>query len=226
MPAKRITGPLKTWYDLHEAISHEVRALATTAETLDEAAIGPFGRRFSWFVGELRTHSEVEDGIMFPAISAAGGRIEAGLHDEHLGEQALVYDSSCAILDATVRPTQDAFGRVADLVARLLDRLVPHLELEEEVVLPQVPVHFDDAAQAQLLRTIIGSLPPDPRLQPWVAGALTPEHREARLRNMAQSLAPDVLATVLRQIRDGVDSAVWADIRARTPELARFVDGS
>jgi hypothetical protein len=43
---------------------------------------------------------------------------------------------------------------------------------------------------------------------------------------MAQSLAPDVLATVLRQIRDGVDSAVWADIRARTPELARFVDGS
>jgi Hemerythrin HHE cation binding domain len=224
MPTTRITGPLKTWYDLHEAISHEVRALATAAAGLDETAIGPFGRRFSWFAGELRTHSEVEDGIMFPAISAVGGRIEPGLHDEHLGEQAVVYDASCAILDATVRPTPEAFGRVADLVARLRDRLLPHLELEEEVVLPQVPVHFDDGAQAELLRTIIGSLPPDPRLQPWIAGALTPEHREARLRNMSQSLAPDVLAAVLRQIRDGVDSAVWADIRTRTPELARLVD--
>jgi len=28
-PVHRITGPLKTWYDLHEAIAHEIDALVT-----------------------------------------------------------------------------------------------------------------------------------------------------------------------------------------------------
>jgi iron-sulfur cluster repair protein YtfE (RIC family) len=201
----RITGPLKTWYDLHEAIAHEIGALVDSAAILDAARLEPSADRYAWFAGELRTHSEVEDGIMFPAIGAAGGQIDHGLTDEHHGEQTLVYDTGCALVDARVRPTPERFARVADLVAQLRDRLLPHLRFEEEVVLPQVPVHIDDRAQGELLQAIIGSIPPDPRLRPWVAAALTSDHRTARLRNMAANLAPEVLRTVLRQIRDGVD---------------------
>jgi len=222
--SRRITGPLKTWYDLHEAIAHEVDALTGAARTLEVADIEPFADRFAWFAGELRTHSEVEDGIMFPAIAAAGGQIDPGFTDEHHGEQLLVYDTGCALLDARVRPSATRFARIADLVAQLRVRLLPHLQMEEELVLPQVPVHFDEREQGQLLGAIIGSLPPDPRLQPWVAAALTSDHRTARLRNMASTLAPDVLRSVLGQIRQGVDADVWNDVVVRTPDLAALVD--
>jgi hemerythrin-like domain-containing protein len=223
-PIPRITGPLKTWYDLHEAIAHEIRALATWADSLDATTLVLFAERFSWFAGELRTHSEVEDGILFSAIQAAGGQVASAFNDDHHDEQTLVYDTGCAILDARVQPTSNKFARVADLLARLRDGLLPHLEREEQVVLPQVPAYFDDDAQAALLSAIIHDIPADPRLQPWIAAALTPEHREARLRNMAVSLPREALVKVLRQIRDGVNKNVWADVSARTPDLAALVD--
>jgi hypothetical protein len=223
-PIARITGPLKTWYDLHEAIAHEIRALATLADSIDAPTLVPFAERFSWFAGELRTHSEVEDGILFPAIQAAGGQVASVFNDDHHDEQTLVYDTVCAILDARVRPTSNKFARVADLLVQLRDGLLPHLEREEQLVLPQVPVYFDDDAQATLLRAIINDIPADPRLQPWIAAALTPAHREARLRSMAASLPRDALVRVLRQIRDCVDTNVWADVCARTPDLAALVD--
>lgn len=161
---------------------------------------------------------------MFPAIADAGGAIDADLNDEHRREQTLVYDAECALLDAKLRPTAANFSRVAAVLSELRDRLIPHLQLEEQSVLPQVPVHFDHDAQAALLRTIIDSIPHDSRVQPWIAAALTPEHREARLRNMAASLAPQALRAVMQQIRDGVDDSVWADITTRTPDLAALAD--
>ena len=69
-------------------------------------------------------------------------------------------------------------------------------------------------------------MPPDPVMQPWVAAALTPEHLEARLRNMATSLGHDALVGVLTQIHDGVDAATWAEVESRTPDLAALVPGS
>lgn len=69
-------------------------------------------------------------------------------------------------------------------------------------------------------------MPPDPGLQPWVAGALTPDHLEVRLRNMASALGHDALVGVMTQIHDGVDAATWAEVRSRTPDLAALVPSS
>ena len=103
---------------------------------------------------------------------------------------------------------------------------VAHLHAEENEVLGEVDELFSTDQQSQLLRTIISSMPPDPGMQPWVAAALTPEHLEARLRNMAASLGHDALVGLLTQIHDGVDAATWAEVESRTPELAALVDGS
>jgi hypothetical protein len=223
---RKVEGPLKTWYDLHEALGHEVRALADLATGITGAGVDGFAKRFGAFDAELRNHSEVEDGIMFPAIVAAGGSVPQHLLDEHRDEQLRVYELGSAIMAVKGRGDDASLAALAPLASSLRDGLLAHLQAEEDEVLGEVDQLFDTDQQSQLLRTIIASMPPDPGMQPWVAAALTPEHLEARLRNMATSLGHDALVGVLTQIHDGVDAKTWSVVESRTPDLAALVPGS
>jgi iron-sulfur cluster repair protein YtfE (RIC family) len=223
---RRVIGPLKTWYDLHEALGHEVRALADLATGITATGVDGFAKRFEAFDAELRNHSEVEDGIMFPAILAAGGTVPHHLLDEHRDEQLRVYALGSAIMAAKGRGDSESLAGLAPLASTLRDGLLAHLQAEEDEVLGEVDELFSADEQSNLLRTIISSMPPDPGMQPWVAAALTPEHLEARLRNMATSLGHDALVGMLTQIHDGVDAATWAEVESRTPDLATLVPGS
>jgi iron-sulfur cluster repair protein YtfE (RIC family) len=220
----RITGPLKTWYDLHEALRHEVTVLAEEAASLEPSTLPAFAERFGLFLNELRTHSEVEDGLMFPAIRARGGGVPAALGDDHHREQQQVYDLSCALLQAGPLGDASALHGIAAAASALRDGLAAHLDAEEQLVLPLVQQLFDDAAQAGLLNLIMQAIPADPHLQPWVAQALSDDHLEARLRNMATSLSHAGLVGVLTQIHDGVTPEVWAVVRTRMPDLAALVE--
>jgi hypothetical protein len=223
---RRVTGPLKTWYDMHEALSHEVRALADLAVDLASTGLAGFAKRFGAFDSELRNHSEVEDGIMFPAIVAAGGSVPGHLLDEHRDEQLRVYELGAAVMAARGRGDDESLAALAAPAASLRDELLAHLQAEEAEVLGEVDELFDTAHQGQVLRTIIAAMPPDPGMQPWVAAALTPEHLEARLRNMASSLGHDALVGLLTQIHDGVAPEIWAEVESRTPDLAALVPTS
>lgn len=216
----RITGPLRSWYDLHEALTHEVTDIAADATTLDLDGLDAFATRFRAFDRELRAHSEVEDGIMFPAIVERGGHIDAGLGQDHRAEQLSAYALGAALLAAIATRTPRALGSLAGPAAEMRDSLTAHLAVEEASALTQVDDLFSHEEQAELLGTIIRSLPPDPGLQPWVARALSPDHLEARLRNLASSVSGPVLTTVMTQIRDGVGDDTWSLIESRTPELA------
>jgi hypothetical protein len=222
----RVVGPLKTWYDMHEALAHEVRALADLATGITAPDLEGFAKRFGAFDTELRNHSEVEDGIMFPAMLAAGGTVPSHLLDEHRDEQLRVYGLGAAIMAAKGRGDDASLAALGPLATNLRDGLLAHLHAEEDEVLGEVDGLFSTDRQAQLLRRIIAAMPPDPGMQPWVAAALTPEHLEARLRNMASSLGQDALVGLLTQIRDGVDPTVWAEVESRTPDLAALVTGS
>jgi iron-sulfur cluster repair protein YtfE (RIC family) len=223
---RRVIGPLKTWYDLHEALGHEVRALADLATGITASDVDGFAKRFGAFDAELRKHSEVEDGIMFPAIVVAGGTVPQHLVHEHRDEQLRVYELGAAIMAAKGRGDDESLAALAPLASNLRDGLLAHLHAEEDEVLGEVDELFSTDQQSLLLRTIISSMPSDPGMQPWVAAALTPEHLEARLRNMATSLGHDALVGMLTQIHDGVDAATWAEVKSRTPELAALVPGS
>lgn len=225
MEPQRITGPLKTWYDLHEALGHEVTGIADEAAALTGGDLDAFAHRFWAFDKELRAHSEVEDGIMFPAITARGGHIDPDLEQQHRDEQIAVYALGSAILHAKAVPGADALAALVASAADLRDSLLRHLQLEEATALTQVDGLFRDDEQAALFRTIITSLPPDPQLQPWVASALSPDHLEARLRNIASSMSGPALAALMTQIHDGVDATTWRRIESKTPDLAALVTG-
>jgi hypothetical protein len=220
----RITGPLKTWYDLHEALAHEATGIAADAETLTLDSLDAFATRFWAFDRELRAHSEVEDGIMFPAISERGGHIDPDLEREHRAEQLATYGLGSALLRAKATRTPDALAALQGPAAEMRDSLEAHLASEETTALTQVDGLFADDEQAALFHTIITSLPPDPQLQPWVASALSPEHLEIRLRNIASSTPEAMMTTLMTQVHDGVDAATWNEIATRTPELAALVN--
>jgi len=198
--------------------------MATAATQLSPRDLIMLEDRFRVFEGELRTHSTVEDALMFPAIEARGGVVEEAFAKEHRQEQLLVYDVACAFLALRLDNTGHAGERLVQALARVRASLGAHLQAEEDEVLSQVSNLFDENEQAALLQKIFSVLPPDPRLQPWVAAALTPEHREARLRNMQAALPPAALVATLRQIREGVTAEVWTDISRRLPELASLTD--
>jgi hypothetical protein len=219
----RITGPLKTWYDLHEALGHEATGIAEDADGLTLDHLDAFARRFWAFEDELRAHSEVEDGIMFPAIRDRGGSIDSDLESEHRAEQLATYALGSTLLHANADRTQAALESLAGPAAQLRDSLLAHLAAEEATALTQVDGLFADDEQAALFHTIITSLPPDPRLQPWVASALSPTHLEARLRNIASSTPEPAMAALMTQIHDGVDASTWAEVQTRTPDLAALV---
>ncbi len=227
MPASaepdRITGPLKTWYDLHEALAGEVRGIAEMAKALGSDDLDGFAARFWDFERELRNHSEVEDGIMFPAIIERGGPIDPALGEQHRAEQLATYALGSALLRANATRGGDALAELARPAIELRDSLVAHLQSEEATVLSQVDGLFSDDEQSALFRSIITSLPPDSRLQPWVASALTPEHLEARLRNIASSMTRPALTALMIQIHEGVSATVWSEIETRTPDLAALV---
>jgi hypothetical protein len=222
----RITGPLKTWYNLHEALGHEARGIAADADELTLDRLDAFASRFWSFDRELRAHSEVEDGIMFPAITERGGHIDPALGKDHRNEQLAVYALGAGLLQAKAARTPEALGALHQPAAALRDSLEAHLAAEEASALTQVDGLFAADEQAAMFHTIIGALPPDPNLQPWVAEALTPEHLEIRLRNIAASTPEAMMTTLMTQIRDGVDDATWSQIETRTPELAAFVSTS
>ena len=220
----RIKGPLKTWYDLHEALDHEATAIAADAATLTLDGLDSFATRFWAFDHELRAHSEVEDGIMFPAITERGGAIDADLGVQHRAEQLAVYALGAALLHANATRTDDALRSLAAPAAEVRDSLKAHLAFEEATALGHVDGLFSDDEQAALFRTIIDSLPADPQLQPWVASALSPDHLEVRLRNIASSMSSPALTALMTQIHDGVGADTWSVIESRTPDLAALVE--
>lgn len=223
---RRIQGPLKTWYDLHEALDHEVTGIAADAAALTLSGLDAFATRFWAFDRELKAHSEVEDGIMFPAILERGGTIDDALLEEHRAEQLAVYAVGAALLHANATRTEEALTALVGPTADMRDSLKAHLQQEEASALTQVDGLFSDDEQSALFRTIISSLPPDPQLQPWVTSALSPDHLELRLRNIASSMSTPALTGLMTQIHDGVDDATWAVVRSRTPDLAALVETS
>lgn len=223
MVAERIHGPLSAWYDIHEALAHEAHELAAQARTLVPAEWASFTKRYRYFESELRLHSLVEDGVMFPALSAAGGHIDAALGTEHHRDALMLYDLQRSLMEAQAFADRPPPTQLAATMAVLDATIGSHFVDEEEHVLPQVGKLFDDAQQARLLQAILQVVPPDPHLEPWIVGAITPEHRTARLRNFARSLPREALQSLLRQIHDGVTPDVWSDITRNTPELAAML---
>lgn len=139
------------WLQRHELFRELTQALAmATGELLEERLEA--GRFVPWFrprmgflLQELHGHHRIEDLHYFPVFQAADPRLARGFEvldaDHHTIDRAIAElgTVSDALLRALATPTYDRPAAVAGLATTLpvfLQRLLRHLDDEEDLVIP------------------------------------------------------------------------------------------
>lgn len=184
---------------VHRAMTVDVHRLARAAHELAGRADGRRARALRDYLapvlGEIRSHHQVEDDVVWPlltrAAGGAGGVVLAGLTDDHHQLDRLL-DGAITLADGlAARPADGMLARrlaacLTDMSA-LLDR---HVADEERDVFPLIRRHVrvEDYRWAQ--RQFRGNLDPRllPFLVPWVLGHATPDERSALLAEAGRPL--------------------------------------
>jgi hypothetical protein len=222
-------GPLRGWYDIHQALRVELADLREHADRSadrDPEAVHAFDERFEFLRAVLTAHSAAEDGIIFAAMRLRGLDSTEELTKDHMRELGNIYDVHRHLVEARfLGDLEDAagpLGRARDATHRLEEDLLGHLAFEEEGIIPEVLANFSAADQASLLSKVVAENPPDlvPRILPWMIGAISPEHREAAVRDWQATLPPEVVTMLVGFLRMGLAPDVWSDLQSRVPELA------
>ncbi len=164
--------PATTFLLVHRALRRDLVLLRSAARAAVEPDVGQVGwvrERWRTFRAVLDDHHAAEDARLFPALRAAEPSLAAVLDEldaQHAGLDALL-DRVGAAVDAL--PADGAAAALDELAAVL----VPHLDLEEEHLVPV------------MLRTAAGPPPSgsspsraragDPAVHRWVAEGLDAE---------------------------------------------------
>src|SRR4051812_27513695 len=138
---------IRLYLVVHQSLRLTLDRFVNAAERLDPttlAAVIP-GR---WAVLErgLHSHHEHEDSDFFPMISAADPTqlpLIQQLEREHEELVALLDAVDSSVRALVAEPTAASRTAVHDTIAAVRDTLVPHLDVEDEQLLPSAAAHID-----------------------------------------------------------------------------------
>ena len=224
-------GPMQSWYDIHEALRNEfprLRKMASEASLDDKDGLAALSDEVVFLSDVLTVHSLSEDGVGFPILRHRGIGVPAALSEDHLRELAAAYGIRQACLELRFHDAgQDvspALARVRKLLEEMEADLDRHIDSEDEHIIPQAAAKLTPAEQAQLVVKMVAHTPAwlGPRLLPWMIAKITREHRVHLLKAWHQSMPAAVFAEKARHIRDGSDAALWNDLAAEIPDLAKL----
>ncbi|MEZ5863922.1 MAG: hemerythrin domain-containing protein [Geminicoccaceae bacterium] len=145
-------GPTgRFWLQRHDLFRELTRALDMAARELREGRVDAarfvpwFRPRMGFLLQELHGHHRIEDLHYFPVFQAADPRLARGFQvldaDHHTIDRAIAElgTASDTLLRALASTTDDRPGAIAGLATTLpafLDRLLRHLDDEEDLVIP------------------------------------------------------------------------------------------
>ena len=140
-----------------------------------------------WAVLErgLHTHHEHEDSDFFPMIGAASPDqlpLIEQLEREHRELVALLDAVDAAIAALVADPNDDTRGAVHDAIAAVRETLVPHLDVEDDTLLPAAAATVDaktweDASDRALRSTLKSDMPVVAGILDEVARTFPPEQQ-------------------------------------------------
>jgi hemerythrin-like domain-containing protein len=226
-PPQRREGPLRSWYDIHDALRHEVEALVTEANALtdDATTLDAFDQRVEFLRRMLSAHSTAEDAVMFPSMARRGLAVDERFRAEHLTEVGSIYDLHRNAVQARfITDPVESVAALARIVAgtqRLQAGLEGHLTAEEEQLLPAVLDAFSEDEQLTLLHSILASNPGDVKLQmiPWIVGAVPIPHAAEFLDDVHVSAGDAGFAFVATLVHDDVPADRWDALVELLPAL-------
>ncbi|MEM1363162.1 MAG: hemerythrin domain-containing protein [Pseudomonadota bacterium] len=222
------SGPLESWFDIHEAIKKEfprLRKMAANACLEDTDSLKTLSDEVVFFAEVLTVHSLSEDGVGFPIMRARGISVPKALGDDHHRELAALYDIRRACLELLFhedgQDLEAALATVRGQLAALEEDLAQHIAAEDDVVIPQAMEAFSPAEQAQLVVKMVAHTPAwlSEKVLPWMITNISAEHRTHLLAVWMENLAREPLIARVRVIKAGVSAELWAELKRDVPGL-------
>ncbi len=177
---------IRLYLVVHESLRVTLERFVNTAERLDPATLAEVipGR---WAVLErgLHTHHEHEDDDFFPMIVAADpeqGALIEQLEREHRELVARLEAVDAAIAALVAGPGDESRAAVHATIAAVRDTLVPHLDVEDDTLLPAAAASvdakaWDDASERALRSTPKADMPIVAGILDEVTRSLPPERQ-------------------------------------------------
>jgi hemerythrin-like domain-containing protein len=167
----------------------------------------------------FREHASNEDTLIFLIVMAEAPGLAAALDAEHRSHAAVV----AALMDARDQfaAAPDPAGRAVTLAKLrhvffgfVAEHLL-HMNHEEREMLPATQRWVTDEQLTEVLRRIIGGMPPERHAQwmRWMIPALAPQELAGMLRGLAAA-PPQMLQTVERIAAAVLPPVRWTQVRA------------
>jgi len=159
---------IRLYLVVHQTFRLTLERFLTAGERLDPATFAAvIPDRWGVLERGLHTHHEHEDSDFFPMIAAASPDqlpLIEQLEREHQELVALLDAVDTAIAALVAAPTDATRSAVHDAIAAVRDTLVPHLDVEDEKLLPAAAAtvdtkQWDDASERALRATPKADLP-------------------------------------------------------------------
>jgi hypothetical protein len=159
---------IRLYLVVHQSLRLTLDRFVSAAERLDAPTLAAvIADRWPVLERGLHNHHEHEDSDFFPMIAAASPDqlpLIEQLEREHHELVALLDAVDTAIAALVDHPTDDTRRGVRDSIAAVRDTLVPHLDVEDEKLLPAAAMAvdskaWDDASERALRSTAKADMP-------------------------------------------------------------------
>jgi hemerythrin-like domain-containing protein len=154
---------IRLYHVVHEMFRRSTTRLVDASAKLEPSALEPVIRPYwDFYTAILHHHHQTEDESLFPALVAVRPEMRSTidmLEDEHVELAPNIEAVDAAVAAFVKRPdvaTQDA---VHEALVALRDWFFPHLDLEDEKVLPAIAESIPQKQWDQLDKVALKSIP-------------------------------------------------------------------
>jgi hemerythrin-like domain-containing protein len=159
---------IRLYLVVHQSLRVTLDRFVSAAERLDPATLAVvIPDRWAVLERGLHNHHEHEDSDFFPMIGAASPdqlELIERLEREHEELVVLLNAVDAAVAALAAEPNDDTRRAVHDTIAAVRDTLVPHLDIEDEKLLPAAAAtvdakEWDDVSERALRSTPKADMP-------------------------------------------------------------------
>lgn len=208
-------GPIDSLRFVHAAILSEVdRVDQATTDAASAEDLAALADDVEFFENLVLLHTKGEELGLFPAVAEAAPHIDETYLVDHEDERA----TFAALREAIAAGDLPAARRAAVV---LRGHARSHITKENTLILPFVAAAFDPPKQAEMIGTILSTIPPEQMtaVVPWIINRIPTDDAEAYVRVLEHAMPPDVFGAARGWIREGVPAEIWDDLSARLPQL-------
>ena len=148
---------------VHEMFRRSTTRLVDATAKLEPSALEPvIGPQWDFYTAILHHHHHTEDVSVFPALVAVRPEMRSTidmLEDEHVELAPNIDAVEAAVAAFVKRPDASTQDAVHDALVALRDWFFPHLDLEDEKILPAIAESIPPKQWDQLDKAALKSIP-------------------------------------------------------------------